>query len=115
MTSETVTRPIGWHRVLPIFSVAFTAVYFICVGVDIALFAYYPLVMEIHWGIQPEASGPAMMWYGWIANSFIGGVVVAGSCLLASESWLRRLWSLTPSILIVAILMTALIARRYLL
>lgn len=113
MTSEPLASPVGWHRVFPIFSVTFAVVYFICVGVDIALFAYYPLVMEIHWAAQPDILGPAMMWYGWIANAFVGGVLVAVPCLLASESWLRRLWCLVPAILIIALLMAALIARRY--
>lgn len=65
-------------RVLPVFSIAYAVLYPIAMYFNIALFVYYPQAAEWHWHDAPGVPGPAMYWYGWIANAAIGAAIVAG-------------------------------------
>lgn len=82
----------GWSGV---FSVAFAAiapiVYFICVGINLSPFAYYPQVGEFHIQTQPDNAGPAMYWYGWIAYAIISGAIGGIFSILLPERVKRTL------------------------
>lgn len=66
-----------WLRALPVFSAAFAVLYPIAMYFNIALFVYYPQTAEWHWHDTPGVPGPAMYWYGWIANAAIGAAVIS--------------------------------------
>lgn len=79
-------------RVLPIFSVAFIVIYAIALYFNIPLVTYYPTVNQFHWTAQPNLPGPAMYYYGWLANAAIGAVVIAAVAALIPAVQVR-LWS----------------------
>lgn len=80
----------SWQRAIPIFSGAYAVLYAIAMYFNIALFVYYPQPREWHWHDTPGLAGPAMYWYGWIANAVIGAVVIAALGLALPAS-LKRL------------------------
>ena len=79
-------------RVLPVFSVAFIALYAIALYFNIPLVTFYPTVSEFHWTAQPNLPGPAMYYYGWLANAAIGATIVAAIAALVPAPRVR-LWS----------------------
>jgi hypothetical protein len=95
------------------FSAAYCCAYVWALTTNRPLFLYYPLHGEFRWGMQPlltpEASGPAMTWYGIVATAgliaAVAGISVprslAGvlarfvwlfplSAMLGCAFWLRR-------------------------
>jgi hypothetical protein len=81
----------SFARVLPIFSIVFAVVYFLCVGANVGPIAYYPLIGEIHITPQPKSAGPPMMWYGWMINAALAGAIVSAAALLGPRRWLDAL------------------------
>jgi hypothetical protein len=79
-------------RVLPVFSVAFIVIYAIALYFNIPLVTYYPTVGQFHWTAQPNLPGPAMYYYGWLANAAIGATVIAGIAALIPALQVK-LWS----------------------
>jgi hypothetical protein len=91
-------------RVFPVFGVVYVlsyALWFVAADQGLfshnALFAYYPALGEAFWSPQvgrPIAqTGPAMLWYGWIANSTIVGAIAAGIALALHWGQKARLWA----------------------
>lgn len=78
-----------------VFMLAYCAIYIACLATDFPAFRYYPLEGVINWGPgKVKDIGPAMAWYGIMANAFIGGGVLA---FIVPDRWfatpLRRgLW-----------------------
>jgi hypothetical protein len=62
-----------------IFMVAFCCVYALVFWMNKPLFLYYPQSGMLHWGPTPmkPAVGPAMAWYGLMADAGIVSVVLA--------------------------------------
>jgi len=91
-------------RALPVFSIAFAAIYIASVEYNLALFTYHPELAQ--WGplVQAPKQGPAMYWYGWLATATLGAVAVAAASLLLPEKPFDRAWSvlvwLVPIIMI---------------
>lgn len=77
-------------RVLPVFSAAYAVLYVIAMYFNIAMFVYYPQPGVWHWRDTPGTAGPAMYWYGWIANAAVGAAIVAALAAVLPAS-LRRL------------------------
>lgn len=79
----------------PVFTIAFCCTYAVAFALNCPLFLYYPLHGDFSWGWQVlQGVGPAMVWYGFIADAVIVGLVAA-MCLpsLAVGSRLRNyLW-----------------------
>jgi hypothetical protein len=89
---------------LKIVTVLFGALYTICFYMDWSLFRYYPETGEFYWRMHAE-SGPAILWYGWLAIAAIVSVAVA---LAVPRRWADRLpasvvW-VVPLIVVVVIL-----------
>lgn len=76
-------------RALPVFSAAFAVLYVIAMYFNIAMFVYYPAPAQWHWHDTPGLPGPAMYWYGWIANAAVGAAIIAALVALLPAS-LRR-------------------------
>jgi hypothetical protein len=91
------------RRVFPVFSVFFVLAYaasFVIADQALlpksALFAYYPALAEFHWsplGLPIRQTGPVMLWYGWIANATVAGLIAAGIALALPAGGRVRLWS----------------------
>jgi hypothetical protein len=90
------------QRAFPAFSVAFAlsyALFFVAADQNLfnhnALFVYYPALGEMHWDRLAKPfgqTGPSMLWYGWIANAIIVGIVAGAVSLLLPIR--ARLWSI---------------------
>jgi hypothetical protein len=60
------------------FVVAFCILYALVFFLDFPLFRYYPLHGDFNWGKTVlKGVGPAMAWYGLMANAAIGATVLA--------------------------------------
>lgn len=64
-------------RALPIFSIVYAVLYVIAMYFNIAMFVHYPQTGVWAWHDVPGQAGPAMYWYGWIANAAIGAAIIA--------------------------------------
>lgn len=61
-----------------IFSVAFCCAYAAAFALNLPLFLYYPLHGDWTWGLRPlSAAGPAMAWYGLMADAGLAGALTA--------------------------------------
>lgn len=83
-------------RVFPVFSIAFAVLYVVSMDNNWALFTYLPRVREFHalaYLPPTPRAGPGMYWYGWLATSAIGAVVVAALAAVVPAPGAARRWS----------------------
>lgn len=61
-----------------VFGVSFAVLYVVCDMAALPLFTYHPGTDRIDFGYAPARrdEGPAMYWYGWLASSALGAVVL---------------------------------------
>jgi hypothetical protein len=92
--AAVAVRDYGIARVFPIFSIAFSLVYFFGIYTGYGPIRYYPILGE--WTLAPlppsPDPGPVMMWYGWVINGFIAGAIAGGLALLLPREQVERLW-----------------------
>ncbi len=61
-----------------VFLIVFCCAYLLAFALDYPLFRYYPMHGNLSWGKPPLAdAGPAMAWYGLLANAAIASTVLA--------------------------------------
>ncbi len=101
-------------RALPVFSIAFAAIYIACVHYNLALVTYHPQLAQ--WGLMVEApkQGPAMYWYGWLITSALGaGAIAALSLALPAKAVARACAVLVWLVPVAMIATIAYILRGY--
>jgi hypothetical protein len=61
-----------------VFGVSFAILYVVCDMAALPMFTYHPGTDRIDSGFAPPRrdEGPAMYWYGWIANSALGASIL---------------------------------------
>ena len=91
---------------LPVFSIAAGIAYTLAYYFDWSLFRYYIMENRFHLTEQPDAAGPPILWYGWLATAVLAGIVAAAIVppRLAARLPADLLW-LMPVVLMVAALM----------
>jgi hypothetical protein len=74
-----------------VFGVSFGILYVICDMAALPMFTYHPGTDRIDFGYTPARrdEGPAMYWYGWIANSALGASILGLLAALLPEN-IRR-------------------------
>ena len=75
---------------LIVFSLVFPVIYVVLYYNEVALFRFYPLVVELHLNIQSTTFGPAMIYYGWLVISV---VVAAIAAVAVPHRWALHLWA----------------------
>jgi hypothetical protein len=95
-------------RALPVFSIAFAAIYIASVYYNLALLTYHPQLGQ--WALLVEApkEGPAMYWYGWLLTSALGASAIAALSLALPARPVARASALL--VWLVPVAMIALIA-----
>jgi hypothetical protein len=75
------------------FGIAFMVLYTVFEQLNWPLFTYHPAVGKLDFWMQRPRSGegPPMYWFGWLALSGIGAVVVSSVATLLPRPWLYRL------------------------
>ena len=75
------------------FGITFTLIYTVLEQLNWPLFTYHPAVGKLDFWMQRPRSGegPPMYWFGWLALSGIGAVVVSFVATLLPRPWLYRL------------------------
>jgi hypothetical protein len=81
-------------RACIIFSAAYAVLYLAAMYYNLALFTYYPAAKQFYLLVPatPQARGPAMFWYGWIASAALGALALSLLSLLAPARWATRVW-----------------------
>ena len=76
-----------------VFAVTSPVIYVICEMQNWPLFTYQPATNQIDWLYAPPVrnQGPAMHWYGWIANAAIGAGVLSILAMMLPERITRRI------------------------
>jgi hypothetical protein len=74
------------------FGITFALMYTVLEQLNWPLFTYHPAVGKLDFWMQRPRSGegPPMYWYGWLALSGIGSVVVSYVATLLPRPWLYR-------------------------
>lgn len=80
-------------RVFPFFSAAFVVFYALAVKFNLALFTYHPLLKRFAFLVEPPKAGPAMYWYGWLATSALGALLLSAIALMLPRLLAVRMWS----------------------
>lgn len=78
---------LGIARILPVFTLAFVAIYFFGVYTGYGPIRYYPAVNQFHLSAQSSELGPVMMWYGWVVNGIVAGSLVSAIALMLPRRW----------------------------
>jgi hypothetical protein len=70
-----------------VFAIAAPVIYVICEMRNWPLFTYHPGTGGLNWFYAPAGrdQGPAMHWYGWLANTLIGSTLLGGLASLLPE------------------------------
>jgi hypothetical protein len=76
-----------------VFAITAPIIYLICEMQNWPLFTYHPGTNRWNWLYAPSVrnEGPAMHWYGWTANTLIGGAVLGGLATLLPENIARKI------------------------
>jgi hypothetical protein len=80
-------------RAFPFFSSAFVICYALSVQFNLALFTYHPQLRQFAFLVEPPKAGPAMYWYGWLATSALGALLVSAIALALPRQPTMRIWS----------------------
>jgi hypothetical protein len=103
MTTTTDTHPtrqaasLASSTAFRTFSVALAitapVIYVICEMQNWPLFTYHPATNQIDWFYAPPVrnQGPAMHWYGWIANAAIVSGVLGGLATMLPERIVNKI------------------------
>lgn len=61
-----------------VFGIGFAVLYVICDMAALPMFTYHPGTDRVDLGFTPARrdEGPAMYWYGWIATSALGAIIL---------------------------------------
>jgi hypothetical protein len=89
-----------------LFSAVFSVMYAICFFGSWGLFAYYPLVGEVHVsGSLTDTLGPPILWYGWVSTSALAAAVAAALMprAVTIDAWHGVAW-LIPALTTLALL-----------
>jgi hypothetical protein len=62
---------------LMVFSLTACTAYTLAYYFDWPLFQYYVAENRFHFSVQPESSGPPILWYGWLATAALAGTACA--------------------------------------
>lgn len=70
-----------------VFGVSVAVLYVICDMAALPMFTYHPAIDQIDLGFAPARrdEGPAMYWYGWIATTTLGALVLGLAAAMLPE------------------------------
>ena len=76
-----------------VFAITAPIIYLVCEMQNWPLFTYHPGTNRWNWLYAPSVrnEGPAMHWYGWTANTLIGGAILGLVAAKLPESLTRRI------------------------
>ena len=76
-----------------VFAITTPVIYVICEMANLPMFTYHPGTDRVNlgWAAAMRDEGPAMYWYGWTANTLIGGAILGLVAAKLPESATRRI------------------------
>jgi hypothetical protein len=89
-----------------VFAAAFALTYAVVFAFDRPMFRYYPLHGDFNWGNAViKNAGPAMSWYGFMADSavvaLIAAVIIPGA--LADRALRNRVWPIVAAVMLLVV------------
>ena len=75
------------------FAIAAPIIYMVCEMRNWPLFTYHPATdrLDLFYAASRKDEGPAMHWYGWTANTLIGGAIFGMLATMLPENVTRRI------------------------
>jgi len=87
-----------------IFAAAYAIIYVVALENNYALFTYHPELNQFGLLVEKPIQGPAMYWYGWIATSALGALIVAGvGSRLAAKLWPGLSWAVPIAVMAIIV------------
>jgi len=80
------------QRLFPVFGTAFALIYAPVLYYNWALVTYHPAINTWELGAVAPKAGPPMYWYGLLATSVIGAVIVTAIVALLPQAITRWFW-----------------------
>jgi hypothetical protein len=101
-------------RAFIIFSAAYAVLYLGAMYYNLALFTYYPAAKQFYPLVPatPQARGPAMFWYGWIATAALGALALSVLSLAVPARWEMRVWPGWSWLAPIAVFLTLIVILR---
>lgn len=86
-TARTAVASARFRTFALVFGVSAAVLYVICDMAALPMFTYFPAIDEFVLGYAPPRrdEGPAMYWYGWIATTILGALVLGAAAALLPE------------------------------
>jgi MFS family permease len=96
LSAALETHPAGSARkrtFVLVFGISFAILYVVCDMAALPMFTYHPGTDRIELGFAAARrdEGPAMYWYGWIANSALGALVIGLAAAMLPERIGRKI------------------------
>ena len=90
-TAEVTASKAG--RFVFVFGISFAILYTLFEQMNWPLFTYHPATdrLDLFYAASRKDEGPAMHWYGWTANTLIGGAIFGMLATMLPESVTRRI------------------------
>ena len=93
MRSASFATSAAFRAFATVFAITTPVIYVICEMANLPLFTYHPGTGRVNlgWAAAVRDEGPAMYWYGWTANTLIGGAILGLLAAKLPESATRRI------------------------
>jgi hypothetical protein len=89
----SLASSVAFRTFAVVFAIATPVIYVACEMANWPLFTYHPGTNRVNlgWAAAVRDEGPAMYWYGWTANTFLGSAILGLIAAKLPESLTRRI------------------------
>ena len=92
-SAQSLVSSSAFRTFAVVFAIATPVIYVICEMRNWPLFTYHPATdrIDLFYAASRRDEGPAMHWYGWVANTIIGAGVLGSLAAMLPESMTKKI------------------------